>query len=718
MSFLGMFVALATCMFNGIGDDNLIKISPKEEGVKLVSATKNQLEATENAVIINEKSYNCGFALYNKWDFTGCSKLRFTVINRHEAQPIYLTVSVYDSRMPKYREPVDGAMVHKYTIDPSSTREIEMDFIAPLPHPEVNAKFYLMRNFPFSRVTGHDSYVLNIDDVVKIAFIASRMSSKENHEWEVRDIVAVKGELKELPACMQMDSSEFFPFIDKYGQFKYAEWDGKIKSDKDLRKAAKKEAKDLAKHPGPDDWSKYGGWKKGPKLEATGHFRVEKVDGKWWMVDPEGYLFWSNGMVRVTTSGGVTPLTIGNSKGNTAGENIKDRTFYFEDLPAEGTEFAQFYKTHDELLHPYYTARNIDSTYDFSSANCYRKYGKDYKAIYAELAHKRLRSWGFNTIANSSDKSICLMDKTPYIDRFEVVSKPLAGTTGWWPFMDPFDPSFNESLVNQLIKRKRELEDPWCLGFFVDNEIRWGSVTYLSEMTIMAPADQMAKQAMLDTLKGKYSSIDALNKAWKTTFSSWDALLQNRKEIKTNKYNKADFLEFNRAIIHKYYSNIRTAFDKYAPGVLYMGCRFAGSTPDVVGIGAEYCDVISFNAYRYHLKGYYPVPEGIDKPVIIGEFHFGASDHANFHPSLIDIESQSKRGDAFYNYVKSALENPNVIGVHWHQFSDQATTGRFDGENFNVGFTSVCDTPYYETIEGARKIGYKMYEVRYCAPIK
>jgi len=36
----------------------------------------------------------------------------------------------------------------------------------------------------------------------------------------------------------------------------------------------------------------------------------------------------------------------------------------------------------------------------------------------------------------------------------------------------------------------------------------------------------------------------------------------------------------------------------------------------------------------------------------------------------------------------------------------------FDGENFLVGFTDMCDTPYYETVEKIREIGYKMYEVR------
>ena len=36
--------------------------------------------------------------------------------------------------------------------------------------------------------------------------------------------------------------------------------------------------------------SRYGGWK-ARRVTATGFFRVEKIDGRWWAIDPEGYLY-------------------------------------------------------------------------------------------------------------------------------------------------------------------------------------------------------------------------------------------------------------------------------------------------------------------------------------------------------------------------------------------------------------------------------------------
>ena len=64
------------------------------------------------------------------------------------------------------------------------------------------------------------------------------------------------------------------------------------------------------------------------------------------------------------------------------------------------------------------------------------------------------------------------------------------------------------------------------------------------------------------------------------------------------------------------------------------------------------------------------------------------------------------------SYVVGALLNPRIVGTHWFQFSDQPTTGRFDGENYQIGFVDVCDTPNPEIVQACREIGAKMYSLR------
>ena len=97
---------------------------------------------------------------------------------------------------------------------------------------------------------------------------------------------------------------------------------------------------------------------------------------------------------------------------------------------------------------------------------------------------------------------------------------------------------------------------------------------------------------------------------------------------------------------------------------------------------------------------------------MIGEFHFGALDRGLFHPGLILCENQAERAKAYEDYLRGALSNPWIVGAHWFQYQDEATTGRFDGENYQIGFVDVCDRPYPETIEASRRVGYDMYRFR------
>jgi hypothetical protein len=668
-----------------------------ENCITAMNETKVVKEGDE-LVLVSTGANTMGVSIKQKFDFGECNRFRVTVRNE-DSLSYFVYIFLYEEERPGHsRAAVKGRISKMYTVKAGQTSTLEMPIPAELPHPDVDEKFKLMRNTPYSRLTGLYSYNADVSNIkeIRIRFNRCNVGSKVT----LSDIEAVYGEREIQDKMLEASSDEFFPFIDKYGQFKHAQWTGKISCDEDLLKAREVEEMDLAKNPGPSDRSRFGGWAAGPRLEATGRFRVEKYQGKWWMVDPEGYLFWSHGVVRVTPSTAITPLD--------------DRHFYFEELPQKGSEFEQFYYTHDALLKPYYASRNLYETYDFSSSNCYRKYGPDYKDVFANLSHRRLLSWGLNTIANSSDKDICLLGRTPYIDRLEVRSKPIEGSGGQWlPFMDPFDPSFVESVKSQLLSRQREIKDPWLLGLFVDNEIHWGDVCYLARCAIKASEDQAAKKEFVNVLKRKYENIESLNSAWGSDFASWEALIRNRDDVPVGA--DADLRIFNEMIIHKYYGNIRNLFDQYAPGVLYMGCRFAsektGANASVIAIGQQYCDVISYNIYCHELT-YFPFPDGFDKPVIVGEFHFGALDRGLFHAGLVDVGSQQERGVAYENYLLSALKHPNFIGTHWHQFSDQATTGRFDGENLQVGFTDCCDTPYYETIAHVRKVGYDMYKIR------
>ena len=81
-----------------------------------------------------------------------------------------------------------------------------------------------------------------------------------------------------------------------------------------------------------------------------------------------------------------------------------------------------------------------------------------------------------NTIANWADRDMYLSDKTPYTANFWIRdNRVLAASAGYWgQFHDVFDPSFRKSIQKELVRLKKETQDPWCIGFFVDNELSWG----------------------------------------------------------------------------------------------------------------------------------------------------------------------------------------------------------------------------------------------------
>ncbi|MDD4788979.1 MAG: beta-agarase, partial [Pirellulales bacterium] len=288
-----------------------------------------------------------------------------------------------------------------------------------------------------------------------------------------------------------------------------------------------------------------------------------------------------------------------------------------------------------------------------------------------------------------------------------------ATSGGWGKFPDVFDPSFKAVLLKEVAQHKgKAVGDPWCLGYFPGNELNWGAdETALARAALASPADQPAKRALVDQLKAKYETIEKLNAAWKARYASWEAMI-NSTAPPAPEQGREDLAAFLATIADAYFRQCREAVKEIDPEGLYLGCRFAGWSHAVVfRTAARYSDVVSVNRYAETLADF-RLPEGIDKPVVIGEWHFGALDRGKFHASLRPVANQQARGEAYEKYVASALENPWVVGTHWHQFGDQATTGRDDGENFQNGFVDVCDTPYVETVEACRRIGYRLYELR------
>jgi hypothetical protein len=49
--------------------------------------------------------------------------------------------------------------------------------------------------------------------------------------------------------------------------------------------------------------------------------------------------------------------------------------------------------------------------------------------------------------------------------------------------------------------------------------------------------------------------------------------------------------------------------------------------------------------------------------------------------------------------------------VHYFQYVDQPVTGRFDGENYNLGFINQQDLPYWELVSAAKETHERVYKI-------
>ena len=232
----------------------------------------------------------------------------------------------------------------------------------------------------------------------------------------------------------------------------------------------------------------------------------------------------------------------------------------------------------------------------------------------------------------------------------------------------------------------------------------------VSQLCLQGPSDLTAKKEFVKGLKAKYIEIEALNKKWGSKYSSWTGLLESREKPNKKKAFK-DLAMFLEKFVDVYFKTCRDAVKKHAPNNLYLGCRINTGNWRVSKAANKCCDVVSCNSYNFVPTTSY-VTNQKDKPIMIGEFHFGAMDRGLLHPGTMSVSSQQQRGEAYVQYIQSVLEEPRIIGAHWFQFSDESVSGRFDGANKQIGFVDICDNPYPETINASRKCGDNLYEYR------
>jgi agarase len=399
--------------------------------------------------------------------------------------------------------------------------------------------------------------------------------------------------------------------------------------------------------------------------KTTSFFHTERIAGKWWLITPEGNAFLSKGVNHVSFRG------------------------------------------------------------DHSPALGYAPYGRAVQARYgsaskwAEATAARMREWGLNTVGAWSSAEM-FEQRMPY-----TLILGLADSAGanWQrgEVADVFSTQFKQAVRRQARRLcAPRAQDPFLLGYFSDNELRWGadwrSQESLFEEFLGQPDDSPGRQVLIRQLRGRYATVEAFNQAWGTQLKTLDELASLKSLPMTSEAAKQAERQFIGEYAHAYFRTCYDAIRAVDPNHLILGCRYAGYfLPETVAAMSGFVDVVSFNNY-----GFSPPAERLrelhritGKPVMLTEFSFKAMDSGlpNTKGAGKPVATQQERADYFDQYVTTLVRMPFIVGYHWFEYADEPAEGRFDGENSNYGLVNGQDDPWATLVQRVNRVNARLEQV-------
>lgn len=460
---------------------------------------------------------------------------------------------------------------------------------------------------------------------------------------------------------------------DIYGQFipAYPYLENVVTSDADLKADIAKETayvRDTTKY------DKYGGILDGQKLESTGFFRTEWVDGKAWFVTPEGNKYFYKAM---------TTMLPYSYRAISA----------FEEVPDKNGEFAEAFNGEQ------YSAR---------VANLIRKFGKDnWRAEWAKEWENRLWNWGYNAIGDWSLRTVNDFDM-PHVLTIHLANST-ADKIGAKQLPDPFDPALVTFIENQLktfsgADRNPNLyNDPNLIAYCIGNEMEFNSFGSLKPYLVITnvaqkDANSGAKKDFVQFMSNRYNgNIAEFNKNWNLSMASFDAMLASFAFDGNNGASdacKADMDAYLEHFCDELFKVCTETIRKYDTNHMIWGPRLIFWAPDpVIKSAGKYFDAIAFDWYGYEVfedKYEHYQELASNKPFLMTEFGFESMDVPYWRPEAERkegygsirlfgaLENQTKRGQAYAHYVEKLASMPFFVGFSYFQMVDGELTGVVD----------------------------------------
>jgi len=274
---------------------------------------------------------------------------------------------------------------------------------------------------------------VDLANVDRMTFVLPR-KAPGSVRWCMTEFVAAPGEVEKMSAPVLAKGK----LLDEFGQSAQRQWPGKTRNETELKTRIREQYDSAAKQNWPAAFTRWGGWKDKKLGEATGFFRTHNDGSRWWLVDPDGYAFWSSGLdcVRVDADARVDGL-------ESALSWIADPKHYAGAYPREG-----------EAVGP-----RAGKMINHLAANMIRTFGPDgWRDKWSATALGEMKCQRFNTVGNWSEYQFAAKVRFPYVRPMNFRGRR-SGMV-YRDFPDIYHPGFEQDTTDYARPTKGHRERP------------------------------------------------------------------------------------------------------------------------------------------------------------------------------------------------------------------------------------------------------------------
>ncbi len=402
--------------------------------------------------------------------------------------------------------------------------------------------------------------------------------------------------------------------------------------------------------------SAYGGWTTW-KTKATGFFRTEKVNNRWWFIDPEGYPYIHRAVVAMNP-----------------GKSAKQREV-----------FAKQFGTADKWL---------------------------------ETSYSVLKENGFNGTGAWTDLDLIRNQKDPLV--YTLIISPMGSykrdhlkkfggkyeEAGWqgyrYDLAMVFDKEFDRYIAEAVKPVAQYKSDKYLLGYFTDNELPWVFDALDRHLTKLAKNEDgyIAAEKWLRARKGPNATVKDITDEDRSAFTSF--YFETYLQKVTAALRKAD--------PNHLYLGCRFNQDKN---------RQELSNPEIFKIAGKYMDVVSINHYRKWEPDQQIMnnwAQWADKPFLITEWYTKAEDSGlpNNTGAGWLVHTQRDRGLFYQNFTIGLIENKHCVGWHWFKYMDndpEDLTTDPSNRDSNKGIVDRYFKPYTPLLEQMKMVNRNTFNL-------